>query len=119
MPIDRYLQSLATDTTDLHFQSVDSLRCGNEQQFLVRAAKTDVGGPAFWDFDVLDLFARRIEHRNALISQVEVALIIERHAVAAHVAVQLLSGQRTVCRDVVAVGFLALDVSDVKQLAVG
>ena len=103
----------------LHLQPVDPLAGGDEQQVLVFAAKADVAGPRFAHVDVLDLLSLPVEHGHAVAGEIDVARVVDRHAVGAHLAEQPLAVQRAVGLDVVGVGLAAADIGHVEGLAVG
>src|SRR5438045_1868013 len=72
-----------------------------------------------WDGDLLDLPARLVEHRNAVSTrEVEIAPVVDRHAVRAQFAEQAPIPQRAVWLDVVGVRLVGADVGDVQHLAV-
>ena len=60
-----------------------------------------------------------VENRHAFAGQVDVAAIVDRHAVGAQLAEEPLAGERAVGLDVVGIGLVAADVGHVERLAVG
>ena len=85
--LSRYL----SDSFYPHSQTVDRGLCRDKECMPVGAAEGDVGRPAGIDGDVLDLLAGGIEDRNPPASQVNVALVVDSHAVRAHRAEKLFA----------------------------
>ena len=102
-----------------HLQPIDVLARGNEKQVAILAAESDVGRPRFRHVDVFDLLARLVEHGYAPAGEINVAFVVECHAVGTQFAEQPLVCERAVGLNVVSVGPARADVGDVKRVAVG
>src|SRR5215217_9576851 len=98
---------------------VEAFAGRDEEGLAVLAAEADVGGPGFGDGEGLQLFAGLVEDGDALSGEVEVAVGVERDAVRAHLAEELLVLQRAVGAQRVSVRLTRADVGDVERLAVG
>ena len=108
----------STQPADPHRDRVHRIFRGDEELTVSFAAKRHVGRPALRNGNCFELVAVRTEDRHTSATrQVQVAFLIQRHSVAAHLAKQFAVGQRTVFGDIVAIGFLVADVRD-PQLAV-
>src|SRR5689334_3296301 len=81
---------LAAHLFDVHLHRVDRLAGGDEQRVAVLAAEADVGGPRLGDVDLLDLVAALAVDADALAGEVDVPLVVDRHAVGAELAEELL-----------------------------
>src|SRR6266700_1892876 len=63
-----------------HFQAVNAFAGSDEEQVMVLAAESDVGGPGFGHFDMFDLIACLVEDGDAAAGEINVAFVVERHA---------------------------------------
>ena len=111
--------SLAADAFDFRADSVNTCGGGDKQQLPVLAAETNIRGPTFRHIDVFDLFAALVEYAHALAGQVDVALIVDCHAVGTERAEELLVFQRSVGLNIVAISFVGPDIGNIKDFAVG
>src|SRR5262249_2265840 len=91
----------------------------DKQRTAIGAAEADVGRPGLAGGDVVDLLTSLVVGGDALVvGDVDVALIVDRHAVGAGFAKELLVRERTVGLHGVRVGLVSVEVGDVEHLAV-
>ena len=76
-----WVVSLAVDAGDAHLEAVEAFAGSNEQSVAIAAAEANVGGPLLSDIDVLDLFAGGVEHRDTFAGEVNVAFVVDGHAI--------------------------------------
>ena len=68
-------------TFDTHPERVERFLGGYKECMPVFAAEAYVSGPAFIDVNMFDLFAGRVEDRYPPAGKVNVALVVDCHAV--------------------------------------
>jgi hypothetical protein len=102
--------SLAPHTLHAHVHGVDASAGGDEEGVAVFAAEADVAGPVFLDVDVEDLFAGFVEDGDAFAGEVDVAFIVDGHAIGAEFAEEFFVGEFAIRFDGVGIGFVAGNV---------
>ncbi len=84
----------------------------------VTPAKTHIARPRLVHINVLDFFAAGIKDRHAMIGQINIPLVVNGHAVRAHLAKQMLSLQRAVSLNVITISLVVTDVGHIQHLPV-
>src|SRR2546426_850812 len=89
-------RSLAIHTLHPHPQPIKPLARRDEKRVPILATEANIRAPGFRHLDLLDLVAAGIENRYAFASEINIAFVIDRHAVRAQLAEKFLFLERAV-----------------------
>src|SRR5579862_5736803 len=109
---------LASYPAHPHSERVDTGAGGNEKCMAVLAAKADISGPIFGDWDLQYLLPHAVKNRDSVAGKVDIPVAVDGHTVGTHFAEEPLVGQGAVFLNIVDEGLAGADIGDIERFAI-